>query len=159
MCSPIVNGHSMGGFVVQKYLARHSASAGRLPASVPPSGILRTDFRLAVRHPITFANAISSVSLLPIAPTPALARDALFSEVLGEKELAAYSTRLQGESFLAFSGILAFDLSQTKRVTTPVFVVGGENDKMFYPDDIEATARAYGRRARILYGVAQDMML
>jgi hypothetical protein len=68
---------------------------------------------------------------LPIAPTPALARDALFSEVLGEKELAACSTRLQGESFLAFSGILAFDLSQTKRVTTPAFVVGARTTKCF----------------------------
>ena len=135
MCSPIVNGHSMGGFVVQKYLERHSASAGRLPASVPPSGILRTDFRLAVRHPITFANAISSVSLLPIAPTPALARDALFSEVLGEKELAACSTRLQGESFgffwhprlRPFSNEKGDDARLCRR---------GENDKMFYPDDM-----------------------
>jgi pimeloyl-ACP methyl ester carboxylesterase len=44
-------------------------------------------------------------------------------------------------------------------VTTPVFVFGGDNDSLFYPDDIEATARAYGRWAKILPGVAHDMML
>jgi pimeloyl-ACP methyl ester carboxylesterase len=157
--SPIVIGHSMGGFVVQKYLERHSAPAGMLLASVPPSGILRTVLRLARRHPNAFAKAISSVSLLPIVSTPALARDAFFSDDLGEEEVAAYSARLQDESFLAFFDMLAFDLPQPKRVTTPVFVFGGENDSLFYPDDIKATARAYGRRAQILPGVAHDMML
>jgi pimeloyl-ACP methyl ester carboxylesterase len=36
---PVVIGHSMGGFVVQKYLETHQAPAGVLLASIPPEGI------------------------------------------------------------------------------------------------------------------------
>ena len=43
--APVVIGHSMGGFVVQKYLESHDAPAAVLVASVPPSGI--TKFLLA----------------------------------------------------------------------------------------------------------------
>ncbi|MGM0715392.1 alpha/beta hydrolase [Brevibacillus parabrevis] len=35
---PILVGHSMGGFVMQKYLENHSAAAGVLLASAPPGG-------------------------------------------------------------------------------------------------------------------------
>ena len=35
---PVVIGHSMGGFVVQKYLESHEAPAGVLVASFPPGG-------------------------------------------------------------------------------------------------------------------------
>jgi hypothetical protein len=38
---PILVGHSLGGFVVQKYLERHEAELGVLMASVPPNGGLR----------------------------------------------------------------------------------------------------------------------
>ncbi|WP_242657874.1 alpha/beta hydrolase [Mycobacterium kubicae] len=34
---PILVGHSMGGFIVQKYLERYSAPAGVLLASAPPT--------------------------------------------------------------------------------------------------------------------------
>jgi pimeloyl-ACP methyl ester carboxylesterase len=36
---PVVIGHSMGGFVVQKYLETHQAPAGVLLASIPPRGL------------------------------------------------------------------------------------------------------------------------
>ena len=38
---PVVIGHSMGGFVVQKYLESHGAPAAALLASALPSGIAR----------------------------------------------------------------------------------------------------------------------
>jgi pimeloyl-ACP methyl ester carboxylesterase len=36
---PVVIGHSMGGFVVQKYLETHQAPAGVMLASIPPRGL------------------------------------------------------------------------------------------------------------------------
>ena len=38
---PVLIGHSMGGFVVQKYLESHDAAGGVLLASIPPSGITK----------------------------------------------------------------------------------------------------------------------
>ena len=47
---PVVIGHSMGGFVVQKYLAVHAAPAAVLVASAPPTGIAPATVRVACRH-------------------------------------------------------------------------------------------------------------
>src|SRR3954462_12398739 len=43
--APVLVGHSMGGFVVQKYLETHDAPAAVLMASVPPRGHLRSLLR------------------------------------------------------------------------------------------------------------------
>jgi pimeloyl-ACP methyl ester carboxylesterase len=48
---PILVGHSMGGFVVQKYLQEHDAPAAVLLASVPPHGHLPALLRLIRRYP------------------------------------------------------------------------------------------------------------
>jgi pimeloyl-ACP methyl ester carboxylesterase len=42
---PVVIGHSMGGFVVQKYLESNAAPAGVLLASAPPKGVNKSLMR------------------------------------------------------------------------------------------------------------------
>jgi pimeloyl-ACP methyl ester carboxylesterase len=157
--APILVGHSMGGFVVQKYLERHSAPAGVLLASVPPAGVFRMTLRLARRHPLLSAKAASSLSLFPIFSTPALAREAFFSEDISEEEASAFNSRLQDESIMAFLDMLGFDLPVPERVKTRMLVLGGERDTLLSPIEIEATARAYKTRAQLFAGVAHDMML
>jgi pimeloyl-ACP methyl ester carboxylesterase len=49
---PVVIGHSMGGFIVQKYLESHDAAAGVLLASAPPGGMAATALRTAMAHPV-----------------------------------------------------------------------------------------------------------
>jgi pimeloyl-ACP methyl ester carboxylesterase len=157
--APILVGHSMGGFVVQKYLERHSAPAGVLLASVPPTGSFRMTVRLARRHPLVLAKAASSLSLFPIVSTPALAREAFFSEGVSEEETLAFNRRLQEESIKAFLDMLWFDLPVPERVKSHMLVFGGERDSLLSPAEIEATARAYKTRAQLFAGVAHDMML
>ncbi|MDM3975286.1 alpha/beta fold hydrolase [Mycobacterium marseillense] len=48
---PILIGHSLGGFLVQKYLDGNEVPAAILLASAPPSGHLPTLLRLVFRHP------------------------------------------------------------------------------------------------------------
>ena len=48
---PVVIGHSLGGFVVQKYLESHDAPAAVLLASAPVSGITKFLLRRFKRHP------------------------------------------------------------------------------------------------------------
>ncbi len=47
----ILVGHSMGGFVVQKFLETHSAEAAVLLASAPPRSVGRAGPRTFRRHP------------------------------------------------------------------------------------------------------------
>ena len=54
--------------------------------------------------------------------------------------------------------MLALDLPRPKRVTTKVLVIGGEQDAIFPPADVRATAAAYGTTAVMVDG-AHDLML
>jgi pimeloyl-ACP methyl ester carboxylesterase len=156
---PIVIGHSMGGLVVQKYLEQHSAPAGVLLASVPPSGVLGTTLRLAMRHPLIFAMVNLKLSLYPLVATPALARESFFSEGLSDDLVNDYWERLQDESFLGFLDMLALNLPRPEKIKTPLLVLGAEKDTVFTTDEVKTTAKAYNTEAEIFTGMAHDMML
>src|SRR5512139_813303 len=77
---PFLIGHSMGGFITQKYLEDHDAPAAVLLSSPSPAGLLPTTIRNARRHPLVFARVNLTLSLLPLVATPALVREAFFSQ-------------------------------------------------------------------------------
>jgi pimeloyl-ACP methyl ester carboxylesterase len=49
--TPVLIGHSMGGFIVQKYLETGTAPAAVLVSSAPPRTWFLTGLRLARKHP------------------------------------------------------------------------------------------------------------
>ena len=87
---PVLIGHSMGGFVIQKYLEDYAAPAAVLLSSPPPVGLGRTAFKIARRHPFVFARVNVTLSLLPVIATPQLAREAFFSADFPDAELHAF---------------------------------------------------------------------
>ncbi len=160
---PILIGHSMGGHVVQKYLERNDATAAVLLASLPPEGALGTTMRITMRHPGPFALANLTLRLWPIVATPALARDAFFSQGLPDDELETYFGLLQDESYIAYLDMMLFDLPRPKRALAhkrlPMLVMGAANDHIFTPREVKQTARAYGVDAKIFPDMAHDLML
>ena len=157
--SPYLIGHSMGGFVIQKYLEDHDAPGAVLLSSPPPSGLLPTVLRIAWREPLAFAKTNLTFSLLPVIATPQLAKEAFFSADLPESELLAYWKQMQDESYMALLDMVILDRPKPGRVKTPLLVLGAERDNMLKPHDIKATARAYNTRAEIIPGVAHNSML
>ncbi|MDQ6918094.1 MAG: alpha/beta hydrolase [Candidatus Dormibacteraeota bacterium] len=142
---PVLIGHSMGGLVVQKYLESHTAPAAVLLASVPPAGALLATLRVFSRHPIRFLKSNLTMSLWPIVATPDLAREMFFSGAMGEFEVRRLQDRLQDESYLAYLDMVAFALPEPALVTKlPMLVVGGREDRVFSPREVERTAKAYG---------------
>ena len=156
--APVLIGHSMGGLVVQKYLAGGSAAGGVLLASVPVKGVLATTLRIARRHPVAFAKANLTWSLWPIVATPELAREAFFGGAMADDDVARYHERLQDESYLGYLDML-FRLPKPERIEVPMLVLGGEQDTIFRPKEIRATAAAYGVEPVLFPGMAHDMML
>jgi alpha-beta hydrolase superfamily lysophospholipase len=54
----ILAGHSMGGFIVQKYLESKPADLGVMLASIPPTGGSSFGRRLMRRHPRSFVKTL-----------------------------------------------------------------------------------------------------
>ena len=156
---PVVIGHSLGGFVVQKYLEKYDAAGGVLLSSPPPSGMLRTVLKVARRRPLVFAKCILTFSLAPMIASPRLAREAFYSADFPDEELLAYWKRMQDESYMAFLDMLALDLPKPEKVKAPVLVLGAARDNMVPASDVEVTARAYHTQAQIVPEVAHNSML
>ena len=158
---PVVIGHSMGGFVVQKYLESHRAPAAALLASIPPSGIAQFFLRRFRRHPWLTGRSLAMGRLLPsVGGTPELARETFFSESTSQLDMARY-TALLGEEYVSRFALemLLLDLPKPLRVTTPPLVLGAENDIVFTRQEVRATAAAYHTEAEIFPEMAHDMML
>lgn len=156
---PVVIGHSMGGFVVQKYLETHQAPAGVLLASTPPRGGLAFTLRLTKRHPWLSTKATFTGKTLPFFNSPELARDAFFSSNAPEADVARCAALLQEESQRSGFDQLVLNLPRPKRVIAQLLILGGESDWCVTQKEVRATARAYGTEAEIFPGMGHNMML
>ncbi len=156
---PILIGHSMGGFIIQRYLEDHVAPGAVLLSSPGPAGLLGTALRIALRRPLAFAKVNLTLSLLPLVATPQLAREAFFSEDLPGEQLLVYWKQMEDESYRVLLDMVALDLPKPKEVKTPLLVLGVGRDNMLTPSEIQATARACNTRAEIIPDVAHNSML
>jgi pimeloyl-ACP methyl ester carboxylesterase len=157
---PVLIGHSMGGFTIQKYLEDHTAPAAVLLSSPSPAGLLAVALKNARRHPLLFARVNLTLSLFPLVSSPALAREAFFSKDLPEEELVTYWNHMRDDSYRAYLDMVALDLPRPAKVKkTPLLVLGAELDNMLTLGEIEATARAYDTQAQIVPDVAHNSML
>lgn len=156
---PILIGHSMGGFMIQKYLEDHAAPAAVLLSSPSPAGLLSVAVKNARRHPLIFAKVNMTFSLFPLVSTPVLAREAFFSDDLPEEKLREYWRQMQDDSYRAYLDMVALDLPKPAKVKTPLLILGAERDNMLTRREIEATATAYNTNAQIVPGVAHNSML
>jgi pimeloyl-ACP methyl ester carboxylesterase len=157
---PILIGHSMGGYIIQKYLERYTAPAVVLLASTPVRGNAKMFLRLALRHPWQTVKCHLTLNSYALLDTPGIVREALFSADMPDELLLRYFAKLQDESYLMGWDTTVFDLPRPKRVNLPpMLVLGAVNDKLFSRDEIEETARAYHTQAEFFPGMAHDMML
>ncbi|WAC93880.1 alpha/beta hydrolase [Mycobacterium sp. Aquia_213] len=158
---PIPIGHSMGGFIVQKYLENNEAPAGVLLASAPPRGHLRSMLRTMRQRPWGCTKfAVTGRPSDFYGGTMAGARELFFSEETPESLISDGTERLQPDSTRAILGdMVALNLVNTARVTTPVLVLGGERDMIYRPSDVHATARAHGTQPILIPNMGHEMML
>lgn len=154
---PVLIGHSMGGFVVQQYLQSHRARAAVLMASMPTHAARRAAVavRIMRRHPLVTLRAYTVGGAADLVNTPRLAREHFFCTHTLESVVHSCAQRLQAESSRA-GGL--FVRSRPTRATTPLLVLGGEDDGAVTPSDVQATARAYGVQAEFFPDMGHNMM-
>lgn len=156
---PILIGHSMGGFVIQKYLEDHAVPGAVLLSSPPPLGLAGSALKLVRRRPAVFAKVNLTFSLLPLIATPQLAREAFLSPDVPDERLRAYWALMQDDSYRAFVDMVVSDLPKAPKTRPPLLVLGAGRDNMVVPADIAATAQVYEAESDIIPGVAHDSML
>jgi pimeloyl-ACP methyl ester carboxylesterase len=155
---PVLVGHSMGGFVLQKYLERAAAPGVVLMASVPPQGLLSASITLAFSNPGLFAD-VNSMMHRGRASLESL-QHALFGSPVAADRLQAYYRLMQPESQRAMWDMTFFDLPRLRRERCPpMLVLGAERDILVPPSDVEQAARTYGASAEIFPGMGHVMML
>ena len=156
---PIIIGHSMGGFITQKYLESHQVPAAAVLTPTPYYGLWRSTWNLLLRHPWMVIKAVTTMRLYPVVETPELAREGLFSKDIVQDTLDKYYKQLQDESFRAYLDELGLNLVHPKRVKTPMLVIGAEDDTVIPLASIYKTAQAYQSEPIVIPSMAHDVML
>ena len=156
---PILIGHSLGGFIVQKYLETHTAELGVLLASVPPGGGLRMVGRIARAMPLALLHANLVCSLRPLFSDANKARRSLFTDRTPERIVEECRARLQDDVILGLPDYLFLDLVDPARINTGMLVFGAGEDRMIDRRDVEATARAYAVEPVMIPEIGHDLML
>lgn len=147
--APVLLGHSMGGFVAQKYLEHRPAAGLALLCSVPPQGLIAAQFHLVLSQPQLFTE-INRIMSGQYTDTQTL-RDALFASEVDEALLNDWLGRMQNESHRALWDMSMFNLPNLYRMNRPpMLVVGAEKDVLVPAFLVQTTAQTYGEPAHIL---------
>ncbi|MGE5467173.1 MAG: alpha/beta hydrolase [Ignavibacteria bacterium] len=155
---PVLIGHSMGGFVVQKYLERHPAAGAVLLCSVPPQGLMASAFGLMFGRPglMKDLNRLMGGGQVSFDTL----REALFAQPVSVDDLQRYYRMAQPESYRAIWDMTLFNLPHPGRVArVPLLVLGAECDHMIPVSLVEMTARTYNVPSEIFPGMGHGIML
>lgn len=158
---PVLVGHSMGGAVVQRYLATRAQTvrAAVLFASATAGGLGGRRFLDVIRgnRPAAIFNALRFVS--GRGGTAGQANNTpFFSGRLSATDAHAHAQRLGPESLRAVRDLLGRFVA-VPHALPPMLVIGSRDDALFGVRSLQATARAYGVPALLLDGLCHDMML
>jgi len=157
--APALVGHSMGGFVAQKYLEQRAVPAAVLMSSTPPQGLVAAQFHLLLKNPQLFMdiNRILGGNENPRELARAL-QDALFAQEVDDAVLFRFLSRMQKESHRAIWDMSMFSLPRLGSMhRPPMLVMGGEEDMLIPAFLVQSTAQTYGLRAHIFPGMGHAL--
>lgn len=156
--APVLIGHSMGGFVVQKCLEKQAFPAAVLMCSVPPKGLLASSLSMIWSHPDLMGSLSQLMTGGPVDIDSL--KDALFAQPASMTDLQRYLMLSQMESQRAIWDMTMFNLIKPDRVLpVPKLIVGAELDHIIPVNQVRNTAEVYGVEPVIFPGMGHGMML
>ena len=163
---PILIGHSMGGFIVQKYLEQYAAPAAVLMCTVPPQGMMGVAFNALFTRP-ALLNNLNDMMAGGKASYESL-REALFAQEVTLDDLKRFYHLAQPESHRAIWDMTLFNLPSASRIVENLasiaarprlLVIGAEHDHLMPASTAQMTARTYGVEAETFPGMGHGLML
>jgi pimeloyl-ACP methyl ester carboxylesterase len=156
---PILIGHSMGGYVIQKYLENYPAEGAVLMASVAPAPFSKP-IRMVSTPVVAVATALFGKKLITGPRKPETVKKTLFTPDMPDELVEKYAKLLCGESMVHYVEVMAarpLNVNQIKRV--PILIQTNAHDTMQRILCNEKTVETYGADHQIFYNTAHDMML
>jgi pimeloyl-ACP methyl ester carboxylesterase len=155
---PVLVGHSLGCFVVQRYLERYRSPGAVLLAPTTSRGALRMTKQMFARHPWVFLRASTFGNSVDMVGTTARCREFLFCAHTPQHVVMSCVARLGPESVRAGLEPIIRP-GRTRRVRTRLLVLGAEDDGSRGEGDVAAAARRYRVEAQLFPDMGHDMML
>ena len=156
---PVVIGHSLGGFVVQKYLERHQAPGAVLVAPAPAVGMLSASTRMSWQDPLLSLRLLLSMEPYTMFATPERARRLLFSPDIDGDTLQRHWSRLGRESFRSWLQMLTTRPDAEPICRTPILILAGGGDRLIPESALRRTADRYRADLTLIPDTAHDIML
>jgi non-heme chloroperoxidase len=139
--NPVVVGHSMGGLVAQVLAARGLARAVALFAPAPPRGIPLTTLRLAIAQLPYLPSILRS---RPITPDHRELTAIAFNRVPKADLPALLATVVPDSGHAGREMSLTGVEIDASRVTVPMIVIGGDDDRFIMISRVRRVALRYG---------------
>jgi pimeloyl-ACP methyl ester carboxylesterase len=161
----VLVGHSMGGLVVQHYLARPGKAEGVqavvLLSSVPPSGLASSAMHMSLIAPDLLWQLGVLQTLGPEAVSPHVIQRAFLSPETPLDAVRALLPRLQQESHRVTAELIAPDQPTPLPVERrpPILVLGGDADAFLPAAAFRETATYWNAELSVLHGAPHGIMV
>lgn len=156
--APVVIAHSMGGFVLQKYLEQAELAGAVLLCSVPPQGLAGSALNLMLWRPDLLLELYRVIG--GSSPGVDGVTGALFHQPLEAATRAACDGRFQPESMRAIWDMMGFDLPRPWAMRRPpMLLLGAARDRLIPPWMVGQTGFALDLPVFLLPGMGHAVML
>ena len=159
---PILVGHSMGGLIIQHYVARGGKAAAMVALpSAPPSGLRSSALHMTMFAPDVLFQLSLLQSLGPKWAAPAVIGRALFSTRSTPESREGLLQGIQRESPRASAELMAPPplTPPAARERPPVLALGGDADVFLPRSAMQETADVWGAELHLLKGAPHGLMI
>lgn len=146
-------GHSMGGFVVQKYLENHQCDGAILLTPVPYSGILPASLRYLLKHPAAIFHLLARDIYGPFVKHAA----DLYHHMPEAQPMSSLQAQMRSESFKALLNMMFNPVQKPAR--SPLLVVGAAQDQVITLAEIDKTVKFHQAMSMIEDNNGHNLML
>ncbi|MCY3410679.1 MAG: alpha/beta fold hydrolase [Candidatus Heimdallarchaeota archaeon] len=157
----ILIGHSMGGFLIQKYMEKNKVDYAFLLTPVPHTGTFLATIRFASRYPLTFLKMIFTFDMIEmINDKKRYARMFLTKGT----DVDSQFIHVNNESFRAYMDTMVFNLPRIKKIKklnfdSRIFIYAADDDAFFDDDELKKTARKLNAEFREFDDLGHNLLV
>jgi pimeloyl-ACP methyl ester carboxylesterase len=141
----VLIGHSLGGGVAEKMIARGPAVAAVLITPVPPQGAIVLYNKLMKAYPGKMLRVLLTKNMYNLVKDPKVSKRIFFMEKTSDDEFKVGYNQLQNESFASGMELKKPTITgDPNPYKVPLLLIGANQDWCFGPEEIRKAGEIYG---------------